>query len=67
MATDEEKAAYREAYADWQRKLEELHGLVLDGHLAGKNPDQIKGVLNRESRAKQKYDEARRRLLGIEA
>ncbi len=40
---------------------------MLEGDRAGKNPDQVKGILNREARAKQRYDEARRRLLGIDA
>ena len=67
MATDEEKQAYRDALADWQEKLAGVHRLVLDGERDGKRPDEIKGLLNREARAKESYDEARRRLLGIDA
>ena len=65
MATDEEKQAYREALADWQDKLAAVHRLLLDGERDGRRPDEIKGLLNREARAKEKYDEARLRLLGI--
>jgi hypothetical protein len=66
MPTDEDRAAYRAALEDWQRKLEEVHRLLLDGDRQGKRPDEIKGMLNREARAKEQYDEARRRLLGLE-
>jgi len=62
--SDERRAAYRRAYEDWQKQLAALHEVFLDGTkiLAG---DQMKGLLNREARAKERYDEARRRLLGI--
>lgn len=69
MATDEEKHAYREAYATWQRHLEALHAFLLEGTppASGPNlPDAIKGLLNREARSKERYDEARRKLLGVE-
>ena len=69
MASDEEKQAYREAYETWQRHLTALHSFLLDGKppAAGANlPDAIKGLLNREARSKERYDEARRGLLGIE-
>lgn len=60
---DERRRAYVEAYDDWQKKLAALHEVFLDGKsLEG---DQMKGLLNREARAKAKYDEARLRLLGI--
>jgi hypothetical protein len=58
------KQAYRDAYADWQRHLARVHALLLDGERMP--PEQIKGLLNREVRAKERYDAARRRLLGIE-
>ena len=67
MQVDEaRRAAYLEAYEDWQRKLLELHAVLLDGarELGG---DQMKGLLNREARAKAKYDEARLALLGFGA
>lgn len=58
------KQAYRAAYDGWQRQLAGVHDLLLDGKRIP--PDQIKGLLNREARAKARYDEARRRLLGVE-
>jgi hypothetical protein len=67
MPSDDEKQTYRDALDDWQRKLTDVHRLVLDGDRQGKNPDEIKGLLNREARAKEKYDDARRQLLGIDA
>lgn len=66
MPTDEDRAAYREALEDWQRKLEDVHRFLLDGDRQGKRPDEVKGMLNREARAKERYDAARRRLLGLE-
>lgn len=64
VTTDDAKTEYREAYADWQAQLQKLHAFFLDGERLP--PQQIKGLLNREARAKQRYDGARRRLLGIE-
>lgn len=61
---DDPKQAYREAYENWQRQLARVHALLLEGERLP--PEQIKGLLNREARAKLRYDEARRRLLGIE-
>ena len=55
---------YRAAYEDWQEQLAKVHAFFLDGERL--HPTAIKGLLNREARAKQRYDEARRRLLGIE-
>lgn len=60
---EERKRAYREAYAAWQEQLEALHRVFLDGEPM--DPPRLKGLLNRESRAKARYDEARRRLLGL--
>jgi hypothetical protein len=65
MPDEDTKAAYRQAYEDWQAKLAELHRLLLDGERIP--PIQIKGLLNRESRAKRSYDQARLALLGIES
>ncbi len=65
MSESEDKvASYREAYETWQRHLGALHGFFLEKQRIP--PPQLKGLLNREARAKYKYDEARRRLLGIE-
>jgi len=64
MADEETKQAYREAYEAWQKQLADLHSVFLDG--ARLDPVRLKGLLNRESRAKRRYDRARLRLLGIE-
>ncbi len=61
---DDKVSAYREAYEAWQKQLTGLHEVFLEG----KRPDpvRLKGLLNRESRAKARYDSARLRLLGID-
>ena len=64
MPDPETMAAYREAYDAWQKQLAGVHEFLIEGKRP--NPLQIKGLLNRESRAKRKYDEARLKLLGIE-
>ena len=64
MTGDDPKTAYREAYDRWQQQLDGVHRLLLDGERLP--PDRIKGLLNREARAKERYDQARRRLLGID-
>ncbi len=56
--------AYREAWEAWNKQLAQLHHVFLDGERP--RPDQLKGLLNREARAKEKYDEARLRLLGLD-
>ena len=53
-----------DAYKAWQEQLEVLHRVLLDGEPM--DPPRLKGLLNRESRAKARYDEARLRLLGLE-
>ncbi|MCB9490723.1 MAG: hypothetical protein H6674_01485 [Dehalococcoidia bacterium] len=58
------KQEYREAYDAWQKQLAGVHDLLLNGNRIP--PEQIKGLLNREARAKERYDAARRRLLGID-
>jgi hypothetical protein len=64
VPTDEERATYRKAYDDWQRQLAGVHAFFLEGERL--DPVRLKGLLNRESRAKRRYDQARLRLLGIE-
>ena len=59
----ERRTEYREAYEAWQRHLERLHAVFLEGEPL--EPPKLKGLLNREARAKQRYDEARAALLGI--
>ena len=56
---------YRAAYEAWQKHLAGVHDFLLEGKRPA-NPLQIKGLLNREARAKRKYDLARFKLLGIE-
>ncbi len=56
--------AYREAWQAWSKQIEHVHRVLLEGEAI--RPDQIKGLLNREARAHDKYDEARRKLLGVE-
>jgi hypothetical protein len=64
MADDETRKAYQEAYDGWQRQLAGLHEVFLEGKRL--DPIRLKGLLNRESRAKRGYDRARLRLLGID-
>ena len=64
VTNDDKTAAYREAYEDWQKQLAGLHDVFLAGNRL--DPVRLKGLLNRESRAKRRYDQARLRLLGIE-
>ena len=61
---DDARKAYSEAWTAWQKQLERLHAFFLDGERI--DPPVLKGLLNREARAKEQYDAARRRLLGIE-
>jgi len=56
---------YREAYDAWQEQIQALHRVFLDGEAL--EPPKLKGLLNREARAKERYDEARLALLGIPA
>ena len=58
------KDAYRSAYEAWVEQLQQVHAFVLDGEPL--HPTKIKGLLNREARAKERYDLARNELLGIE-
>ncbi|MEO6397581.1 MAG: hypothetical protein ABIP13_03845 [Tepidiformaceae bacterium] len=56
--------AYREAWQAWSKQIEHVHRVFLEGEAI--RPEQIKGLLNREARHKQAYDEARLKLLGVE-
>jgi hypothetical protein len=44
-------------------QLEALHRVLLEGERL--DPPRLKGLLNREARAKERYEQARRRLLGL--
>lgn len=61
----ERRDEYLGAYEAWQEQLAVLHSVFLEGEAM--DPPRLKGLLNRESRAKARYDEARLRLVGIEA
>ena len=63
MGEETPQTAYRSAWEGWQRQLERVHAVLLDGEAL--HPSKLKGLLNREASAKQRYDAARRRLLGI--
>lgn len=57
-------AAYTAAYDAWREQLEHVHRVFLQDERL--RPDQLKGLLNREARAKERYDSARLRLLGLD-
>ena len=62
---DEATAAlYREAFDAWNKQIEHVHRVFLGDELP--KPDALKGLLNREARAKAKYDAARLQLLGLD-
>lgn len=54
---------YRQAYRAWQEQLRALHRVFLEGEPMA--PPRLKGLLNREARSKERYDAARRALLGV--
>lgn len=58
-------AAYREAWEAWSKQIEHVHRVFLGEERP--KPDALKGLLNREARAKEKYDTARLRLLGVDS
>jgi hypothetical protein len=57
------KQEYIEAYRTWVNHLEALHEVLLEGRRL--EPPKLKGLLNREARSKERYDRARRQLLGL--
>lgn len=60
---DDRKREYTEAYDAWQAQVQALHHVLLDGERL--EPPKLKALLNREARAKESYDRARRALLGL--
>lgn len=60
---DESKKEYVKAYEAWTSDLGDLHRVLLEGVRV--DPPRLKALLNREARSKERYDEARRHLLGI--
>lgn len=57
------KQEYLQAYQAWQAQLSEMHKVLLEGRRL--EPPKLKAILNREARTKERYDSARRRLLGL--
>ena len=57
------KQEYLDAYKAWQNQLQALHHVLLDGERL--EPPKLKALLNREARMKERYDRARRALLGL--
>ena len=64
MVDETARAAYRDAWQAWMKQLDRVHEVLLEGERL--TPDRLKGLLNREARAKQAYDEARLKLLGLD-
>jgi hypothetical protein len=61
---DEQTASqYRQAWEAWRKQIEHVHRVFLEGETL--RPDALKGLLNREARARETYDAARERLLGL--
>ncbi len=63
MPSDDVKRQYLDAYQAWMAQLQALHRVLLEGERL--DPLRLKGLLNREARAKERYEQARRRLLGL--
>jgi len=57
------KREYLEAYEAWQAQLQALHRVLLEGERL--EPPKLKALLNREARTKERYERARRALLGL--
>ncbi len=64
MVDETARAAYRDAWEAWMKQLDRVHEVLLEGERL--TPDRLKGLLNREARTKQAYDEARLKLLGLD-
>jgi hypothetical protein len=60
---DDVKEEYRKAYEDWQTQVGGLHNVLLEGNRL--EPPKLKALLNREARAFERFEAARRRLLGL--
>jgi hypothetical protein len=56
---------YQQAWEAWLKQIEHVHRVFLGEERP--KPEQLKGLLSRESRAKEKYDAARLALLGLDA
>ena len=62
--SEEVHSQYMAAYSTWIKQIEAVHNFLFEETVL--YPDKIKGLLNREANAKQKYDLARLRLLGLD-
>ena len=58
------KRDYLDAYEAWQTQLQALHRVMLKGERL--EPPKLKALLNREALLKERYDRARRSLLGLD-
>jgi hypothetical protein len=61
---EQAKQAYRDAYDRWQRDLLRLHALLLDGESL--EPLRRVALLRSESHSHDRYEEMRRRFLGLD-
>ncbi len=57
------RADYLKAYERWQYDLQAVHRVLLDGEQM--DPLHFVPLLRRESKSKEKYDEARETALGL--
>ncbi len=51
------------AYSAWQTQLQSLHRVLLDGERL--EPPKLKALLYREPLMRERYDQARRALMGL--
>jgi hypothetical protein len=63
--SEELRSQYMAAYSTWIRQIEAVHNFFFDESVL--RPDKVKGLLNREANAKEKYDLARLKLLGLDS
>ena len=56
---------YMAAYSAWLEQIVAVHNFFFEE--SALRPDKVKGLLNREANAKNKYDLARLRLLGLDS
>ncbi len=60
---EESRQRYRMAYDAWLEQLIPPHGVLLEGSCL--DALELKGLPNREALVKERYDNARRELLGL--
>jgi hypothetical protein len=64
MAEADKRQTYRDAYERWQRDLQRLHRVLLDGEAL--DPLHRVALLRGESHSHDAYERARRSFLGLE-